>query len=202
MAMSAFRPARRTKLRKAMGKKKLDVMKELQQDWNDGAVDNGFSLEIAKQIWADAEKFAKYAFNKSHSAAYAILVMRTAYLKAAYPNDYMAAVLSSYMGNTKRLIRYISSCNHNGTPVLSPDINSSNVEFTPVDNGIRFGLMGVRGIGRNVADEIIKEREKNGPYKSLHVSLNVSITRFGIERHSRRSSKAGLSTRQDIPVVN
>ena len=168
MAMSGFSAGKADKLRKAMGKKKLDVMKELQQDWNDGAVDNGFSLEIAKQIWADAEKFAKYAFNKSHSAAYAILVMRTAYLKAAHPNDYMAAVLSSYMGNTKRLIRYISSCNHNGTPVLSPDINSSNVEFTPVDNGIRFGLMGVRGIGRNVADEIIKEREKNGPYKSLH----------------------------------
>ncbi len=96
-----------------------------------GAVENGYALEVAKQIWEDAEKFAKYAFNKSHSAAYAILVMRTAYLKAHYPNDFMAAVLSSYMGNTDRLIRYIASCNHNGTPVLPPDINSSNAEFTP-----------------------------------------------------------------------
>ncbi|WP_338129592.1 OB-fold nucleic acid binding domain-containing protein, partial [Parvibacter caecicola] len=102
------------------------------------------------------------------SAAYAILVMRTAYLKAHYPNDFMAAVLTSYMGNTDRLIRYIASCNHNGTPVLPPDINSSNAEFTPVDEGIRFGLVGVRGVGRNVADAIIEEREANGPYTSLH----------------------------------
>ncbi len=168
MAMSGFSAGKADKLRKAMGKKKLDVMKELQEDWNTGAVDNGFSLEIAKQIWADAEKFAKYAFNKSHSAAYAILVMRTAYLKAYYPNDYMAAVLSSYMGKTDRLIRYIASCNHNGTPVLPPDINTSNIEFTPTEEGIVFGLMGVRGIGRNVAEVIIAERERGGKFQNLH----------------------------------
>lgn len=168
MAMSGFSAGKADKLRKAMGKKKLDVMRALQEDWDKGAVENGYSLQIAQQIWADAEKFAKYAFNKSHSAAYAILVMRTAYLKAHYPNEYMAAVLSSYMGNTDRLIRYIASCNRNGTPVLPPDINSSMAEFTPVDGGIRFGLVGVRGVGKNVADEIIAEREANGPYKSLH----------------------------------
>ena len=120
----------------------------------------------------DAEKFAKYAFNKSHSAAYAILVMRTAYMKAYYPNDYMAAVLSSYMGKTDKLIHYIASCNHNGTPVLPPDVNSSNVEFTPVEAGIRFGLMGVRGIGRNVAEVIVAEREKSGSFSSLHDFVN------------------------------
>ncbi|WP_165055250.1 MULTISPECIES: DNA polymerase III subunit alpha [unclassified Adlercreutzia] len=172
MAMSGFSAGKADKLRKAMGKKKLDVMRALQEDWNTGAVENGFSLEIAKQIWEDAEKFAKYAFNKSHSAAYAILVMRTAYLKAHYPNEFMAAVLSSYMGNTDRLIKYIASCNHNGTPVLPPDINSSNAEFTPVDEGIRFGLVGVRGVGKNVADAIIAEREANGPYTSLHDFVN------------------------------
>ena len=172
MAMSGFSAGKADKLRKAMGKKKLDVMRALQEDWNNGAVENGYPLEIAKQIWEDAEKFAKYAFNKSHSAAYAILVMRTAYLKAIYPNEFMAAVLSSYMGNTDRLIKYIASCNHNGTPVLPPDINSSNAEFTPVDNGIRFGLVGVRGVGKNVADEIIAEREANGPYTSLHDFVN------------------------------
>ena len=172
MVMSGFSAGKADKLRKAMGKKKLDIMRMLQEDWNTGAVENGYSLEIAKKIWDDAEKFAKYAFNKSHSAAYSILVMRTAYLKAHYPNEYMAAVLSSYMGNTDRLIRYISSCNHNGTPVLPPDINSSNAEFTPVENGIRFGLVGVRGVGRNVADEIIAEREENGPFTSLHDFVN------------------------------
>lgn len=114
MIMSGFSAGKADKLRKAMGKKKIDIMRLLQEDWNNGAVENGYSLDIAKKIWDDAEKFAKYAFNKSHSAAYSILVMRTAYLKAHYPNEYMAAVLSSYMGNTDRLIRYIASCNHNG----------------------------------------------------------------------------------------
>ena len=98
--------------------------------------------------------------------------MRTAYLKAHYPNEYMAAVLSSYMGNTDRLIRYIASCNHNGTPVLPPDVNQSNEEFTPVDEGIRFGLVGVRGVGRNVAEAIVAERKANGPYTSLHDFVN------------------------------
>lgn len=168
MVMCGFSAGKADKLRKAMGKKKIDVMRQLQEDWNQGAVENGFSLDIAKQIWEDAEKFAKYAFNKSHSAAYAILVMRTAYLKAHYPNDYMAAVLSSYMGNSDRLIKYIASCNRSGIPVLSPDVNSSNLEFTPLNEGIRFGLAGVRGVGEKVAQAIIDEREEHGPYTSLH----------------------------------
>ena len=172
MVMSGFSAGKADKLRKAMGKKKLDVMRQLQEDWNTGAVENGFSLEIAKKIWEDAEKFAKYAFNKSHSAAYAILVMRTAYLKAHYPHDYMAAVLSSYMGNSDRLIKYIASCNHSGIPVLPPDVNSSDLEFTPLEDGVRFGLAGVRGVGEKVAQIIIDEREANGPYTSLHDFVN------------------------------
>ena len=172
MVMSGFSAGKSDRLRKAMGKKKLDVMRELQQDWNDGAVENGYSLEIAQEIWADAEKFAKYAFNKSHSAAYAVLVMRTAYMKAYYPYDYMAAVLSSYMGKTDRLIAYVASCNRNGTPVLPPDINQSLAEFTPVDGGIRFGLVGIRGVGAKVVEDIVAEREANGPYTSLHDFVN------------------------------
>ena len=168
MMMSGFSAGKADKLRKAMGKKKLDIMRQLQDDWNTGAVKNGYSLEIAKRIWEDAEKFAKYAFNKSHSAAYALLVMRTAYLKAHYPNEYMAAVLSSYMGNNDRLIKYIASCNRGGIAVLPPDINSSRLEFTPLAEGIRFGLAGVRGVGEKVAQVIIDEREANGPFTSLH----------------------------------
>ncbi len=168
MVMSGFSAGKADKLRKAMGKKKLDVMMKLKDDWCNGAVENGYSLDIANQIWSDAEKFAKYAFNKSHSAAYAILVMRTAYLKAYYPYEYMAAVLSSYMGNADKLIKYIASCTHNGIPVLPPDINSSNLEFTPTDEGIRFGLAGVRGVGESVAQSIIDERMANGTFSSLH----------------------------------
>ena len=168
MVMSGFSAGKADKLRKAMGKKKLDIMRQLADDWNNGAVENGYSLEIAKKIWEDAEKFAKYAFNKSHSAAYALLVMRTAYLKAYYPAEYMASVLSSYMGKTDKLIHYISSCTHSGIKVLPPDVNTSNADFTPVDGDIRFGLVGVRGVGQEVADAIIAEREANGPYASLH----------------------------------
>ena len=167
-----------------MGKKKIALMTVIAQAWADGTVEtmeihwldgaerNGYSLEVAQQIWEDAEKFAKYAFNKSHSAAYAILVMRTAYLKAHYPNEFMAAVLTSYMGSNDKLIRYIASANHNGTPVLPPDINSSSLEFTPVDGGIRFGLAGVRGVGEKVVQAIIAEREANGPFTSLHDFVN------------------------------
>ena len=168
MTMCGFSAGKADKLRKAMGKKKIDVMRELREDWNQGAVDNGFSLDVAKKIWDDAEKFAKYAFNKSHSAAYAVLVMRTAYMKAHYKNDYMAAVLSSYMGKTDKLIKYISSANRNGSPVLPPDINQSNVEFTPSESGIRFGLNGIKGVGESVAQAILAERNENGPFSSMH----------------------------------
>ena len=173
MAMSGFSAGKADKLRKAMGKKKLDVMRALQEDWNNGAVENGYPLEIAKQIWEDAEKFAKYAFNKSHSAAYAILVMRTAYLKAIYPNEFMAAAPVELHGQHRSPDRRRGACNHNGTPVLPPDINSSNAEFTPVDDGIRFGLVGVRGVGKNVADEIIAEREEEqAPTRRCTTSSN------------------------------
>ncbi len=168
MAMSGFSAGKADKLRKAMGKKKIDIMRQLQADWNEGAVANNFSLQIAEQIWDDAEKFAKYAFNKSHSAAYAILVMRTAYLKAHYPHDFMAAVLSSYMGNSDRLIKYIASCNRSGIPVLPPDINASMLEFTPTDEGDVIGLACMRGVGEKVAEEIIAERVRGGRFSSLH----------------------------------
>ncbi|MDO5042601.1 MAG: DNA polymerase III subunit alpha [Slackia sp.] len=191
MVMSGFSAGKADKLRKAMGKKKLDVMMKLKDDWCNGAVENGYSLEIAEKIWEDAEKFAKYAFNKSHSAAYAILVMRTAYLKAYYPHEYMAAVLSSYMGNADKLIKYIASCTHSNIPVLPPDINSSNLEFTPLDEGIRFGLAGVRGVGGAVAEAIIAERNENGPYTSLHDFVNRLDTKCYNRKTLEALIKAG-----------
>ena len=191
MVMSGFSAGKADKLRKAMGKKKLDVLMKLKDDWCNGAVENGYSLEIAEKIWEDAEKFAKYAFNKSHSAAYAILVMRTAYLKAYYPHEYMAAVLSSYMGNADKLIKYIASCTHSNIPVLPPDINSSNLEFTPLDEGIRFGLAGVRGVGGAVAEAIITERNANGPYTSLHDFVNRLDTKCYNRKTLEALIKAG-----------
>lgn len=168
MTMCGFSAGEADKLRKSIGKKDSEIMGRLKKAWNEGAVTNGFSLEVAKNIWEAAEKFAEYAFNKSHSAAYAVLVMRTAYLKARYPYEFMAALLSSFMGNTDRLIRYISSCKKMDIAVLPPDINSSNLEFTPTPEGIRFGLAGVRGVGEKSSEEIIKERKANGDFSSLH----------------------------------
>ncbi len=172
MTMCGFSAGKADKLRKAMGKKNAEIMAQLKKDWNEGAERQGFSLEVAKNIWEAAEKFAEYAFNKSHSAAYAVLVMRTAYLKAHYPYEFMAAVLSSYIGNTDRLIRYIASCKRSGIAVLPPDINSSNLEFTPTDEGVRFGLAGIRGVGEKTSEEIIKERKANGNFSSLHDYVN------------------------------
>ena len=168
MVMCGFSAGKADTLRKAIGKKKLDIMAGLKEDWCKGAVDNGYNLKLANQIWDDVEKFAKYAFNKSHSAAYAILVMRTAYMKAHYPFEYMAAVLTSYMLKNDKLIKYIASCNFNGTKVLPPDINISNADFTPVDNSIRFGLVGLRGVGNEMAAAIVKERKARGKFKHLH----------------------------------
>ncbi len=186
MAMSGFSAGKADRLRKAMGKKNLEIMAQLKDDWCNGAVENGFALEVAQKIWSDAEEFAKYAFNKSHSAAYAVLVMRTAYLKAHYPNEYMAATLSSYMNKNEQLIRYIASCNHTGIPVLPPDVNSSNLEFTPLDEGIRFGLAGVRGVGGKIAQIIIDEREENGPFTSLHDFIN----RIDASSYNRKTLEA------------
>ena len=173
MVMCGFSAGKADKLRKAMGKKKLDVMQQLKGDWDKGAVENGYDPKVANEIWEAAEKFAAYAFNKSHSAAYAFTVMRTAYLKAHYPAEFMAALLTSYMGKNEDLIRYLASCNRNATDtfrtrVFPPDINVSDADFTPTDEGILFGLTGVRGVGRGVADAIVAERKENGPYTSLH----------------------------------
>lgn len=172
MTMCGFSAGKADKLRKAMGKKRKDVMAVLEDDWNNGAVENGYSLEVAKKIWSDAESFAEYAFNKSHSAAYAVIVMRTAYLKAHYPNEFMAAVLSSFLDKNDRLTKYVASCNNNGIRVLPPDVNTSNLEFTPTDDGVRFGLAGVRGVGEKAVAEIVAERERGGRYTSLHDFVN------------------------------
>ena len=180
MHMSGFTAGESDKVRKAVAKKHIELMQTVVQHWDDGsdetmedhwmngAVRNGFERKTAETIWADVLKFATYAFNKSHSAGYAILVMQTAWLKAHYPNEYMAAVLTSYTGKTDKIVHYVSACRHDGIAVLPPDINESGTEFTATSEGVRFGLAGIRGVGEGVAQLIIDERKKNGPYKNLH----------------------------------
>jgi DNA polymerase-3 subunit alpha len=180
MRMSGFTAGESDRIRKAMAKKNIELMTKKPMDWADGthetmkehwlggAERNGFRRDLAAKIWEDVEKFAEYAFNKSHSAAYAILVMQTAWIKAYYPKEYMAAVLSSFVGKSDRLIQYIAACKQSGIDVLPPDVNSSGREFTALAEGIRFGLAGIRGVGEGASDQIIAERESGGHFTSLH----------------------------------
>ncbi len=168
-----------SRIRKPVAKKKIEMLTDKVFDWSDGAKEtiydhwmngaekNGYSREIAQRIWNDVLEFASYAFNKSHSAGYAILVMQTAWLKAHYPNEYMAAVLTSYTGKTDKITHYISACRHDGIEVLLPDINQSGNEFTPVETGVRFGLAGIKGVGEGVSDLIVAERERGGAYRDI-----------------------------------
>ena len=168
-----------SRIRKPVAKKKIDVLTNKILNWSDGAtettydhwmngaVKNNYKRETAQRIWDDVLKFASYAFNKSHSAGYAILVMQTAWLKAHYPNEYMAAVLTSYTGKTEKITHYIAACRYDGIQVLLPDVNQSGNEFTPVEEGVRFGLAGIKGVGEGVSDLIVKEREANGPFQDI-----------------------------------
>ena len=169
-----------SRIRKPVAKKKIKMLTDQVFKWSDGedetiydhwmngAEKNGYKREVAQKIWDDVLEFASYAFNKSHSAGYAILVMQTAWLKAHYPNEYMAAVLTSYTGKTDKIVHYVSACRHDGIAVLPPDINESGTEFTATPEGVRFGLAGIRGVGEGVTQTIIEEREKGGPFKNLH----------------------------------
>jgi DNA polymerase-3 subunit alpha len=169
MTMSGFSAAKADKLRKAMGKKQLDVLEALETDWVEGAAAGGYDPKLAQRMWADILPFAEYAFNKSHSAAYGLLTMQTAYLKAHYPLEYMAAVLTSYTGRTDDIVKYVSECNRSGMQVLPPDVNSSGADFTAVTGeGIRFGLAGIRGVGEGVVESITAARTEGGPFTSLH----------------------------------
>ena len=166
-------------VRRAMGKKKLDVMAkereyfihgQTDEDGNviiKGCVRNGIDEASANKIFDEMAEFAKYAFNKSHAAAYAVVSYRTAYLKAYYPEEFMAATLNSFLGNLDKIPMYIDECKRLKIDILKPDINKSYTKFT-VDNGkIRFGLGSIKNVGITAVNAIVKEREENGLYESF-----------------------------------
>lgn len=155
-------------LRKAMGKKKLDQMAKLKVKFMAGGEKNGYKAEVLEKIWADWEKFASYAFNKSHATCYSWVAYQTAYLKANYPAEYMAGVLSRNLTATDKLSRFMDECVAMGINVKCPDINESVEKFGVNKKGeIRFGLGAVRGVGGNAVAAIVKERNANGPYKDI-----------------------------------
>ena len=166
-------------VRRAMGKKKLDVMakeREIfihgQEDEEGkiivaGCVRNGIDEKSADKIFDEMAEFAKYAFNKSHAAAYAVVSYRTAYLKAYYPAEFMAAMLNSFLGNQDKIPAYIEECKRLKIEILKPDINKSDTKFTVDKNQIRFGMGSIKNVGKSAVDEIVSERNKNGEYKDF-----------------------------------
>jgi DNA polymerase-3 subunit alpha len=157
-------------LRRAMGKKKLEEMAKQRARFMEGAKANGHNPKKAEKVFDLMEKFAGYGFNKSHSAAYAYLAFVTAYLKAHYPLEFLSALLTSESSNTAKVVKYINECREMGIAVLPPDVNSSALTFTPVasSHGIRFGLGAIKNVGGPAVASIVKERNADGPFTSLH----------------------------------
>ena len=162
-----------------MGKKKLDVMAKEREVFINGQVDedgnvivpgcvrNGIDAESANKIFDEMAEFAKYAFNKSHAACYAVVAYRTAYLKAYYPAEFMAATLNSFLGNLDKIPQYIDECKSLGIEILKPEINKSSTKFTVEDGKIRFGLGSIKNVGTVPVDNIVKERTEHGEYKNF-----------------------------------
>jgi len=155
-------------LRRAIGKKKAYVLEQQKAKFVKGCAEsNNISAELADQIWKKIEMFAGYGFNKSHSAAYAFVTYRTAYLKANYPTEFMAAVLSSEINNAEKITFLIGECREMGISILPPDVNVSGDDFTVDGHSIRFGLGAIKGVGESAANAIIEARKKDGVFKSF-----------------------------------
>ena len=155
-------------LRRAMGKKKPEEMAKQRARFTEGAVAKGFPQKKVEKIFDLMEQFAGYGFNKSHSAAYAYLAFVTGYLKAHYPVDFMAALLTSETGNTAKVVKYINECREMGITILPPDVNASEWSFTPDGQAIRFGLGAVKNLGPSAVEAIAKARAEGGRYRSLY----------------------------------
>ena len=155
-------------LRKAMGKKLRDKLDHMKPKFISGGQKNGHDPKVLEKIWADWEKFASYAFNKSHATCYSWVAYQTAFLKANYPAEYMAAVMSRSLANITDITKLMDECKAMGINTLGPDVNESNLKFTVNKEGnIRFGLGAVKGVGEGAVQSIMEEREKNGPFKGI-----------------------------------
>lgn len=168
-------------LRKAVGKKKIDLMKKVKPEFVEGAVKvGGATKEIAETFWTQLEEFANYCFNKSHAACYGLIAYWTAYLKAHYPDAFMAALMTSDHDDTDRLAIEITECKHMGISVLSPDVNESFVEFAvvPNENKIRFGMSAVKGVGVGAVEEVLRAREEGAFLSVEDFAKRVSTSKF------------------------
>ena len=175
MELAGYSLGRSDLVRRAMSKKKADVMMKEREYFifgNEemgvpGCINNGISEEIANKIFDEMTDFAKYAFNKSHAAAYAVVAYQTAYLKCYYPYDFMAALMTSVKDNTKKLATYIDACRKGNIKLLPPDVNKGEGDFSVSDNAVRYGLSAIKSIGIGVVNSILRERAENGLFKDL-----------------------------------
>lgn len=166
--LAGFTRGQSDTLRKAMGKKQIDKMNELEVLFYEGGEKNGHPRDVLSKIWEEWKKFASYAFNKSHAACYSWVAYQTAYLKAHYPAEYMAAVMTSAQTDIKRVTELMDDCRRQGVEVAAPSVNHSDMNFAvDTDGKIRFGLQAISGMGEAASRAIIDEREKNGPYTDI-----------------------------------
>ncbi|MFA6644666.1 MAG: DNA polymerase III subunit alpha, partial [Bacteroidales bacterium] len=166
--LADFTRGQSDELRKAMGKKQIDKMMALKEKFLSGGKKNGYDEKSLNKIWADWEKFASYAFNKSHATCYSWVAYQTAWLKANYPSEYMAAVLSNNLNNITEITKFMDECKAMGINVLSPDVNESLLKFSVNKEGdIRFGLGAIKSVGQGAVNDIIEERNKNSQYKDI-----------------------------------
>lgn len=184
--LAGFTRGQSDTLRKAMGKKQIAKMNELEVLFYEGGEKNGYDRQVLHKIWEDWKKFASYAFNKSHATCYSWVAYQTAYLKAHYPAEYMAAVMTSGLTENKRVTQLIEECRRMGIAVLAPDINESDINFSVNQHGeIRFGLGAIIGMGAAASSAIIDERNEHGPFKDIFDLLSrvdlKSINRKSIE---------------------
>ena len=189
-------------LRKAMGKKIIDLLNSLKDKFINGGIKNGHPQEILEKIWKDWVKFASYAFNKSHATCYAWVSYQTGWLKAHYPAEFQAANLTKNLSNMDEIKKIMDDCKKNGIKVLNPDINESDSKFTVNKQGeIRFGLGGIKGFGENIVKAILADREENGPFADIYdfvERMSGVVNRKGFEAllHSGAFDSFGIRRKQ------
>jgi DNA polymerase-3 subunit alpha len=197
--LAGFTKGEADTLRKAMGKKKLDLLEKLKPKFLNQGNEKGHSTDKLEKIWSDWEDFASYAFNKSHSTCYAWIAYQTAYLKANYPAEYMASVLSNNMNDIKQVSFFMEECKRMGVPVLGPDVNESNFKFTVNKEGaIRFGLGAIKGVGLYDVGAGLSELSDIGVHWRDHQMHVEGLVRPGLDRLQDR--RADGEVRHEMPV--
>jgi len=197
--LANFTKGKADELRKAMGKKKMDIIDRLRGEFIEGSKANGIEKALANEIYDTMAKFGEYGFNKSHSAAYTVLAYQTAWLKANYPAEYMAAVLGHNLNDLKKVTFYTSECRRMGIAVLGPDVNESTLKFSVnKDNQIRFGLAALKNVGESAAQSIVDERNVNGMYTDVNDFFKrnnfKNVNKRSLESLAMAGSFDGLNT--------